>query len=171
MAAEGMQSHDQSRGNCPTASHPATKKGRINAPILPKPARCAKSDRLLGPDVPICADANYGFSYHAARRYLAATREADLLFLEQPFADGDLKSLAALAHTTATPIGADEGIHSLHDIEAHAAAGAGGVSLKLIKLGGFTAALTAGALCRRLGLAINVAGKIAESSLGAAAAA
>src|SRR5713226_8771749 len=48
MAAEGMQSHDQSRGNCPTASHPATKKGRINATILPKPARCAKSDRLLG---------------------------------------------------------------------------------------------------------------------------
>src|SRR5712672_1191941 len=48
MAAEGMQSHDQSRGNCPTPSHPATKKGRINAPILPKPARCAKSDRLLG---------------------------------------------------------------------------------------------------------------------------
>src|SRR5260370_27232699 len=29
--------------------HPATKKGRINAPILPKPARCAKSDRLLVP--------------------------------------------------------------------------------------------------------------------------
>src|SRR5260370_42476027 len=47
MAAEGMQSHDQSCGNCPMASHPATKKGRINAPILPKPARCAKADRLL----------------------------------------------------------------------------------------------------------------------------
>src|SRR5260370_35570161 len=47
MAAEGMQSHDQSCGNCPTASHPASKKGRINAPILPKPARCAKSDRLI----------------------------------------------------------------------------------------------------------------------------
>src|SRR5260221_12024490 len=47
MAAEGMQSQDQSCGNCPTASHPATKKGRINAPILPKPARRAKSDRLL----------------------------------------------------------------------------------------------------------------------------
>jgi muconate cycloisomerase len=123
----------------------------------------------LGPDVPICADANCGFSHHAARRYLEATREAGLLFLEQPFADGDLKSLAALACSAAVPIGADEGIHSLHDIEAHAAAGAGGVSLKLIKLGGFTAALSAGALCRRLGLAVNVAGKIAESSLGAAA--
>src|SRR5260370_10236783 len=122
----------------------------------------------LGPDVPICADANCGFSYHAARRYLAATREADLLFLEQPFADGDLKSLPALARASAVPIGADEGIHSLADIEAHAAAGAGGVSLKLIKLGGFTATLTAGALCRRLGLAVNVAGKMPAPSLGAA---
>jgi len=122
----------------------------------------------LGPDVAICADANCGFSYRAARRYLEATREAGLLFLEQPFEDGDLKSLAALART-AIQIGADEGIHSLRDIEAHAAAGAGGVSLKLIKLGGFAAALTAGALCRHLGLAVNVAAKMAESSLSAAA--
>lgn len=124
----------------------------------------------LGPDLPICADANCGFSYPAARRYLEATREAGLLFLEQPFEDDDLKSLAALARSTAVPIGADEGIHSLHDIEVHAAAGAGGVSLKLIKLGGFAAALAAGALCRRLGLAVNAATKMAESSLGAAAA-
>src|SRR5262249_49695636 len=86
-----------------------------------------------------------------------------------PFADGDLKNLAALARSAAVPIGADEGIHSLPDIEAHAAAGAGGVSLKLIKLGSFTATLTAGALCRRLGLAGNVAGNRAESSRGAAA--
>src|SRR5262249_4763642 len=119
-------------------------------------------------DVPICADANCGFSYHAAQRYLEATQEAGLLFLEQPFEDGDLKSIAALARSAAVPIGADEGIHSLHDIEGHAAAGAGGVSLKLIKLGGFAPTLTAGALCRRLGLAVNVAGKIAESSLGTA---
>jgi len=124
----------------------------------------------LGRDAPICADANCGFSYHAARRYLEATRDAGLLFLEQPFEDGDLKSLAAIARSAAVPMGADEGIHSVHDIEAHAAAGGGGVSLKLIKLGGFAAALAAGAQCRRLGLAVNVAAKMAESSLGAAAA-
>lgn len=123
----------------------------------------------LEPDLPICADANCGFSYQPARRYLEATREAGLLFLEQPFEDGDLKSLAALARSTAIPIGADEGIHSPQDIEAHAAAGAGGVSLKLIKLGGFASALTAATLCRRLGLAVNVASKMSESSLGAAA--
>ena len=34
--------------------------------------------------------------------------------------------------------------------------GAGGVSLKLIKLGGITAALEAGKLCQRLGLSVNI---------------
>ena len=125
--------------------------------------------KALGPDLPVCADANCGFTHQAARRYLEATREAELLFLEQPFEHADLRGLAALARSTPVPIGADEGIHSLQDIEAHAAAGAVGVSLKLIKLGGFAAALTAGALCRRLGLAINVAAKMSESSLGTAA--
>jgi len=125
--------------------------------------------KVLGPALPVCADANCGFSYQAARRYLEATREAGLIFLEQPFEDTDLSGLAALVRNTAVPIGADEGIHSLRDIETHAAAGAGGVSLKLIKLGGVAAALTAGALCRRLGLAINVAAKMSESSLGTAA--
>jgi muconate cycloisomerase len=125
--------------------------------------------KALGPDLAVCADANCGFTHAAARRYLEATREAGLLFLEQPFDCADMKGFAALARSTAVPIGADEGIHAPGDIEAHGLAGAGGVSLKLIKLGGFAAALTAGALCRRLGLAVNVATKMAESSLGAAA--
>ena len=68
------------------------------------------------------------------------------------------------------PIGIDEGIHAVADIAAHARAGAGGVSLKLIKLGGITTALDAAKLCQRLGLKINVAAKIAESSVASAAA-
>jgi muconate cycloisomerase len=123
----------------------------------------------LGPGVAICADANCGFSHEAARHYLDASRAASLLFLEQPFEPADLAGLAALARSAPVPIGADEGIHGLADIEAHAAAGVGGVSLKLIKLGGFAAALGAGAACKRLKLAINVAVKMAESSLGTAA--
>jgi muconate cycloisomerase len=125
--------------------------------------------KALGPDLPVCADANCGFSHDAARRYLAATTDAGLLFLEQPFEPTDMTGLAALARSAPIAIGADEGIHSLHDIEAHAAAGAGGVSLKLIKLGGFGAALAAGALCQRLGLAVNIAAKMSESSLASAA--
>src|SRR5262249_28915895 len=58
---------------------------------------------------------------------------------------------------------------SLADIEQHAGCGAGGVSLKLIKLGGMSAALEAARLCERLGLAINVACKIAETSIASAA--
>jgi muconate cycloisomerase len=124
---------------------------------------------VLGPEMPLCADANCGFSHEAAQRFLAATTDAGLLFLEQPLEPDDMSGLAALVRTTSVAIGADEGIHSPHDIEAHVAAGARGVSLKLIKLGGFTGALAAGALCRRRGLAMNIASKIAESSLASAA--
>ena len=138
-------------------------------PLATEIATAIAVRKALGPDLPVCADANCGFSHDAARRYLAATRDAALLFLEQPFDSTDMKGLAALTRTAPIAIGADEGIHSLHDIEAHAEAGAGGVSLKLIKLGGFGAALAAGALCKRLGLAVNIAAKMSESSLASAA--
>ena len=67
------------------------------------------------------------------------------------------------------PVGIDEGIHSIADIETNAKAGAGGVSLKLIKLGGITGALEAAKLCQKLGLSVNIAAKIAESSIASAA--
>jgi len=124
----------------------------------------------LGRELPICADANCGFSPADARRYLDETRDLALLFLEQPFGAHDLKGLAALARQTPVAIGADEGIHSLADISAHAEAGARGVSLKLIKLAGLSAAIEAARLAERLGLAVNVAAKIAESGIGSAAA-
>jgi muconate cycloisomerase len=124
----------------------------------------------LGHDIPICADANCGFAPAAARRYLDGTRSAGLMFLEQPLGHHDLKGLAALTRVAPIPIGADEGIHSLADVTAHAEAGAGGVSLKLIKLGGMSAAIGAAHACERLGLAVNVAAKIAESEIASAAA-
>src|SRR5205085_6597868 len=80
----------------------------------------------LGPATPLCADANCGFGRDDARHYLDGTRAANLLFLEQPLDPADLDGVAALAKIS-MPIGVDEGIHSLPDIEAHARAGAGGV--------------------------------------------
>jgi muconate cycloisomerase len=124
----------------------------------------------LGPAVPLSADANAGFTLAAARRYLERTREAELQFLEQPLDPADLRGLAALARCCAVPIGADEGIHSLADVERQARRGLAGVSLKLIKLGGMSAAIEAATLCERLGLSINVAAKIAETSIASAAA-
>jgi muconate cycloisomerase len=124
----------------------------------------------LGPEIALCADANCGFSREAARHYLEAVDQAKLLFLEQPLDVADLAGLETLARMSPTRIGADEGIHALHHIEAHAQRGAGGISLKLIKLGGFSAALEAAALCQQLKLEINVAAKVAESSIASAAA-
>ncbi|HEY1544207.1 MAG TPA: enolase C-terminal domain-like protein [Xanthobacteraceae bacterium] len=124
----------------------------------------------LGPELPICADANCGFTREDARRYLEGTREARLMFLEQPLSSHDLDGLAALARISPIPLGADEGIHSLADVSAHADAGAGGLSLKLIKLGGMSVAVEAARLAERRGLALNVAAKIAESGIASAAA-
>lgn len=123
----------------------------------------------LGPDIPICADANAGLTLAKARRYIEGTRAAELAFVEQPLSAGELAGLKALAGLR-VPIGIDEGIHSLADVAAHAQAGAAGVSLKLIKLGGLTTACAAANLCRRLRLRVNVAAKIAESSIATAAA-
>jgi muconate cycloisomerase len=126
--------------------------------------------RALGPALPICADANCGFTRATARLYLERTRDAQLSFLEQPLAPDDRKGLAALTRASPIPIGADEGIHCIDDIQAHAKCGAGGISLKLIKLGGLSSAIDAARMCERLGLSVNVAAKIAESSLASAAA-
>ena len=132
--------------------------------------KAAHAIREALPDATLCADANCGLTLAAARRYAERTRDANLTFIEQPLPADDIAALRALARSTRTPIGMDESIHSLADIEAARRAGAKGISLKLIKLGGFRQAFAAGKLCKKLGLKINVAAKIAESSIGTAAA-
>jgi muconate cycloisomerase len=139
-------------------------------PVDAEIAGTLKLREALGTAIPLCADANRGLDFADAARYVEGTRDAGLLFVEQPLAHDDLEALARLTRLSPTPIGADEGIHALSDIEAHARCGAGGVSLKLIKLGGMTAAVEAARACERLGLAVNVAAKIAESGIASAAA-
>ena len=139
-------------------------------PVETEIAAALELRQALGAKTPLCADANCGMSFADACRFVDGTRAADLMFVEQPLAYDDLGALARLARRSTTPIGADEGIHSLADIEAHERCGAGGVSLKLIKLGGVSAALEAAQRCQRLGLRVNVAAKIAELSIASAAA-
>jgi muconate cycloisomerase len=142
---------------------------KIGVKPLAAEIAAAHAIRAALPRTPLCADANCGLTLAAARRYVEQTRAAKLLFVEQPLVADDLIGLKALARAR-VPIGIDEGIHAIADIETTARAGAKGVSLKLIKLGGVRQALAAGRLCRKLGLRINVAAKIAESSIGTAAA-
>ena len=143
---------------------------KIGVKPLAKEIAIALAVREALPKAPLCADANCGLTLADARTYAEKTKKARLMFIEQPLAYDDIDGLRKLARATKVPIGVDEGIHSFADISASAKAGAGGVSLKLIKLGGITAAIEAGKLCQKLGLSVNIAAKIAESSISSAAA-
>ena len=119
----------------------------------------------------VSADANQGFTVEEATRFTAAFGDAGLDFFEQPVRAHDLAGMARVAAASRVPIGADEGIHSLDDIERHHAhKSAAGVSLKAIKLGGLRALLDACRLCDRLGMKVNISCKTGESSVASAAA-
>jgi muconate cycloisomerase len=143
---------------------------KIGVKPLAKEIAIAHAVREALPDTPLCADANCGLTLANAKAYIDKTRKAKLMFVEQPLAYDDIEGLRKLTKSTRVPIGIDEGIHSFADISTSARAGAGGVSLKLIKLGGIVAAIEAGKLCQKLGLSVNIAAKIAESSISSAAA-
>jgi muconate cycloisomerase len=143
---------------------------KIGVKPLAKEIAIAFAVREALPKTPLCADANCGLTLADARSYAEKTRKAKLMFVEQPLAYDDIEGLRKLARATKVPIGVDESIHSFADIMTCAKAGASGVSLKLIKLGGISAAIEAGKLCQKLGLSVNVAAKIAESSISSAAA-
>ena len=133
-------------------------------------ARCTAVRAVLGPQARISADANQGFSRTQALGFAAGAEAAGLTFIEQPVGGHDLGGMAAVAGATRVPIGADEGIHGLNDIEHHHALGAArGASLKTIKLGGLAGVMIAARRMAALGMHVNLAGKIADSSVASAA--
>ncbi|RZJ08512.1 MAG: hypothetical protein EOO54_22740, partial [Haliea sp.] len=118
----------------------------------------------------VSADANQCLSVDAANAVAAAGAAGGMAFLEQPFRTGQMDAMAALHQASGLPLCADESIHGIDGIVAHAQAHAAqGVSLKLIKLGGTQALVEAGRLCLSLGLRVNLACKVAESTISAAA--
>lgn len=139
-------------------------------PIAAEIAATRAVREALGPEVTLCADANMGLTLPQARQYAAAVADCNLLFLEQPLRDDDLQGMATLARQGAIPLCADESIGGTGDILAcHAAGASAGVNLKTIKAGGLSATVQAAHVCEALGMEVNLACKVAESSLGAAA--
>jgi muconate cycloisomerase len=126
--------------------------------------------RQIGREIALCADANMGMTFQNARMFVERAREADLLFLEQPLREDDFDGMAALARLSPTPLNGDEAIGSVAAILAlHRAGAIQGANLKTIKLGGIGATVHAMHVCAALGLNINLACKVAESGIGAAA--
>jgi len=120
-------------------------------------------------NVLVCSDANQGWNLDQAIAYVRALGDTPLAFFEQPLPAGDLEGIRRLVGETRIPIAADEGLHSLDDLERHHDAGAAGGSLKTIKLGGMNAVIEAGRLCERLGMKVNLACKMAETGIASSA--
>ncbi len=124
----------------------------------------------LGSGLLISADANQGYSVDEALAYVKAVEGAELDFFEQPVAGHDIDGMAKIAASTRIPIGFDEGLHGIEDLmQHHERTAARGCSLKTIKLGGLRGVVRAAELCRQLGMKVNLACKVAESGIAAAA--
>ena len=133
-------------------------------------ARTLEVVKALGNgNVLVCSDANQGWNVDQAIAYVRALGDTPLAFFEQPLPAGDLEGIRRLVAETRIPIAADEGLHSLDDLERHHDAGAAGGSLKTIKLGGMSAVIEAGRLCERLGMKVNLACKMAETGIASSA--
>ena len=127
----------------------------------------------LGGDV-VSADANQALTVDEATQIAKAGMPSGayhgLSFLEQPFSVGMVNEMTQLHANTGVALCADESIQDESDIAAHhKATAAQGVSLKLIKLGGTQALVEAGRLCLSHGMRINLACKVAETTISAAA--
>ena len=125
---------------------------------------------VLGSGARISADANQGYSRDEALMFSEGAADAGLDFMEQLVDYRDLDSMAACAQASQVPLGADEGFHAINDIHAHKDRGAAhGGSLKTIKLGGAFPVMEAGRLMDAMSMHVNLAGKVADSSIASAA--
>lgn len=131
--------------------------------------RAKQVRKLVNGGVQLSSDTNQGWSLEDAITFVEGVGDT-LDFIEQPIMGHDVEGMAEVQRHAKAPIGADEGLHSLRDIRLHKEMGAAqGGSLKMIKLGGVTRAYEAACLCDELGMNVNMAGKIAESSIASAA--
>jgi L-alanine-DL-glutamate epimerase-like enolase superfamily enzyme len=125
---------------------------------------------LLGHERLLAADANTGWTAREALRFAALVADAAPDFLEQPVAAEDVAALMRVARSGLVPIGADEAIHDISDVQHLVLSGAAaGVSIKIMKLAGVTRSLAACRLCAALGGEVNLSGKVGETSLANAA--
>lgn len=119
----------------------------------------------------ISADANGAFTLEQAIAFCRSDLASHLSFVEQPIAaDHSIADFASLKKASPLPICLDESIHGIDTIQVCADKGVmDGASLKLIKLGGMLPGMQAAIELEKRDLNLNLACKVAETSLSAAA--
>lgn len=119
----------------------------------------------------VSVDANCALKLVDAIRFCESTEAARLTFVEQLIpADLPMSDFVELKRRSPLPIGLDESIHGIKELEEFIEANAfNGASLKLIKTGGLIPALECAKLLKKHKLSLNLACKVAETSLSVAA--
>lgn len=125
---------------------------------------------VLAGDV-VSVDANGAMSLDAAIHFCSSSKASRLTFAEQLISpDSSLDDFILLKQCSPIPIGLDESIHGSSEIDGYLKADAfNGASLKLIKTGGVLNALSCANTLAANSLHLNLACKVAETSLSAAA--
>ena len=125
------------------------------------------------PDAQLRVDANAGYRAKDAIALVRAceSRGFAVECWEQPCAAEDLDGMAEVTAAARAPVVADESVRRPSDLHAVIARrAAGGVNLKLAKLGGIEACLGVGRAAKRAGLKVMMGGMV-ETRLGMTAAA
>jgi o-succinylbenzoate synthase len=124
----------------------------------------------LGVEVLLGADANGAWNAGQARDFLALAGEARLDYLEQPLPPALMAEGALLHRVWGIPIGLDESLGDFADLaRAHCIGAAQGGSFKLLKAGGMARLAASVQAACAAGMAVNLAGKVAETGIATAA--
>ena len=124
--------------------------------------------RAARPDVTLYVDANAGWTADEAIGEIARMVALGVALVEQPVAKDDYEGMGRVQAACAVPVVADESVQTMADVERLAAAGIGGINLKLMKVGGLAPGLAMLRRARELGLGVML-GCMVETSLGATA--
>lgn len=129
----------------------------------------ALRDRF-GDSINIAVDANGQWTPQQAPNYLDALARFDLAYVEQPIAAGDWDSMERLAEQSPLPLMLDEGLAGSEDLDRLCAlAGKLWAHLKLVKIGGIAACLSAARRLAESGVTCMI-GQMNEGAAATAAA-
>lgn len=121
----------------------------------------------LGPDVHLMADANSAYRL-ADADHLATLDAFDLIMIEQPLGQDDLRQHAALQRRLRTPLCLDESITSVDRVADMIALGSGKiVNIKPGRVGGYATSRAIHDLCQANGIPVWCGGML-ESGVGRA---
>jgi len=129
-------------------------------------SRCKKIIESVDKSCFFSADANEGFSFKSALEFSKLAKDCGLKFFEQPVPSQNLEHMKTLTAESSVPICSDEGVHSMSDILSIIFnKSSNGISLKTIKLGGMIDVLESAIYASTKNISINLAGKVAETSI------